>query len=567
MVKNLKKYIAILVTFSLIVTAFAVQVYGCARCDKFDENGRGFYLEYNANYTIESMVFPDDGYIHFKYFPPGSFDRPNTPQGFVGNIYNTPYESLIRERFFFTFFSRYDGITRPNLMFVEGYNFALETAFVETFDIAMELLNDDITEIGYEVSVRNMSIDGGNESEALTAISDHGYIRAARDVLGISANIYAHDWSYATAPIPVRGNFHDPIDVFVRGEPSSERVVAISIYEDEVEEIPTFFDSYNKLYRFEITKPGVYALVTRIPYIDYQAFEENLRQDNPIIDLADLTGTVMSRSMLQEIAQSGKNFRIILNEDFSYTIIADSIGQFAGDFDLRFMVDYVIQARTVNNARIPANSILIQSHSNRFMFNFDVLFHFTSEQLEQAGISGDSVNLFRINGGNINNLGNVTTKPNGDIEILINQNLLYVISEENLVPVTTTPLATTTTPTTTTTTPATTTTSETTSVFEIITVAPKTTTISPSTTTTIEIMPISPEITPRPISTTLLQEIDDCMADEENCEKFDCAVHGATAYADNPTNSDGNPHTGVVLGIIPAIIAGSVAVVSRRKIK
>jgi len=258
----MKKIISLSVIFPLMVTVFTVTVCGCAKCDKFDENGRGFYLEYNANYTIESMVFPESDHIHFKDFYLGSFEKPNTPQGFVGNIFNTPYESLIKERFFFTIFHQYDDIKRnAALTFVSGHNYNLEVAFEDTLGAAMEHLDDDTFELGYEVTVKRLNDDSETKQESKDRINELGFIQVTPEVLQIRANFFAYDWSYTNAPIPIR-NFYDPIAVFMYSQEYEGSVFAVNIENDSKRKLRTNYDRYNNLYVFEIIEPGTYALVS-----------------------------------------------------------------------------------------------------------------------------------------------------------------------------------------------------------------------------------------------------------------------------------------------------------------
>jgi hypothetical protein len=119
---------------------------------------------------------------------------------------------------------------------------------------------------------------------------------------------------------------------------------------------------------------------------------------------------------------------------------------------------------------------------------------------------------------------------------------------------------------------------ETTTTPEIITTTSATTTAIPEITTA-KITATTILVTSSPITTatepltssaennvtTAILEVVACAMGENNCDNSVCLVHGATANAETLANSESNPSTGVTLTMISVILAGGMAIISRRK--
>ncbi|MDR2531598.1 MAG: hypothetical protein LBC82_02010 [Oscillospiraceae bacterium] len=168
-------------------------------------------------------------------------------------------------------------------------------------------------------------------------------------------------------------------------------------------------------------------------FVDDNIFLDILEQDNPVIfisDLVELGGTVISAEALQAIAASGKDVEVVLENGFSFTILANSISADAAAFDLNIVVEMTRRAELIEGVRVPANSIVI-SPNFAGDFGFEIKFTFTAEQLAEAGINGNNAWLYHVNhNGAVTPVGRAVLLSDGSVEIVIDHASFYVLSEE-----------------------------------------------------------------------------------------------------------------------------------------
>jgi hypothetical protein len=225
---------------------------------------------------------------------------------------------------------------------------------------------------------------------------------------------------------------------------------------------------------------------TNPPVIDDSFIAEILKQDNPIIDLSQLDGMVIIAEDLQRIKASGKDVTVILENGFSFKIIANSISNEAKAFDLNIVVELTSRATEIDGVKIPVNAIIITPNFSG-EFGFEIAFTFTAEQLTAAGINGNNVKLFHIDHDrNVTDMGRARLNADGSVEIVISHASFYVLSEQ-------------------------------------------------------------------------VPTVDEAPTSEDESD---------TTVTTPPTNTeDGNPTTGVTLGMTAVILAGNVAVFSRKRKK
>ncbi|MCL2018875.1 MAG: leucine-rich repeat domain-containing protein [Oscillospiraceae bacterium] len=167
-------------------------------------------------------------------------------------------------------------------------------------------------------------------------------------------------------------------------------------------------------------------------YFNDEIILEALKDENPVIDLSETEtdSKLISADMLQAIAESGKDVEIVLENGFTYTILADSITPEARAFYLNVDIYFTNDATTIDGVAISANSIVIDPN---FLgeFGFDIKITFTAEQLRENGIiDGNNVSLFHIDhNGNVTDLGKVGMNPDGSVEFTINHASYYVLAE------------------------------------------------------------------------------------------------------------------------------------------
>jgi len=175
-------------------------------------------------------------------------------------------------------------------------------------------------------------------------------------------------------------------------------------------------------------------------FIDDDTIIKILQQENPVIVVADLDGSVISEEALQAIAENGVDVEIILDNGFTFTIIADSITPDAAAFDLNIEIDLLGTAQRIDGVNIPANSIVINPNFSG-EFSFEIQFSFTAEELAAAGINGNNVKLWHVDyNGVVTDTGRVRLNADGSIEFTIGSASFYVLSE--IAPIGTTPTTT-----------------------------------------------------------------------------------------------------------------------------
>jgi len=156
--------------------------------------------------------------------------------------------------------------------------------------------------------------------------------------------------------------------------------------------------------------------------------------ETPVIELAEMDGSVISAEVLQAIAESGVDVVVELENGLTFTIIADSISDDAAAFDLNITIDFTSRATmfatAANDVRVPANAIVISPNFHGD-FGFEIQFSFTAEELAEAGINGNNVRLWYIcDRGTVTDTGRVKLNADGSIEFTMDSASFYVLSEE-----------------------------------------------------------------------------------------------------------------------------------------
>jgi hypothetical protein len=164
-------------------------------------------------------------------------------------------------------------------------------------------------------------------------------------------------------------------------------------------------------------------------------FEEAIAAgETPVIAVEEDAPSVISSEVLQVIKELGEDVIVELPSGITFTIIADSIGDDAQDFDLNIEIVFTLDDEMdFNGATVPANSIKIAPNF-RGDFGFDIVITFTAEDLEEAGLSAEGLMLFYIaHDGTVTFLGDAVVLADGSVQILINSASAYVLSNEDLV--------------------------------------------------------------------------------------------------------------------------------------
>lgn len=158
-------------------------------------------------------------------------------------------------------------------------------------------------------------------------------------------------------------------------------------------------------------------------------FEILLVQEDPVIELSDVDGTVITEDTLQAIAESGNDVEVVLEDGFSFTILADSITTDARAFDLDIDISLTSEATDIDGVNIPANAIVISPNFSG-EFGFGIRFTFTADQLTAAGVDGNNVRLFHVDSnGVVTDLGRASLNPDGSVSFIIDSASYYVLSE------------------------------------------------------------------------------------------------------------------------------------------
>ncbi|MCL1881799.1 MAG: hypothetical protein FWF76_06435 [Oscillospiraceae bacterium] len=269
--KKSKKFIALV----LIIT-LAIQPIQVSACPHFDETGREFSFGYNEDFTIQSMIYFEIDelsgkfFVHAKDFPMGSIEHDPADSGIiVGNTYFTPHDRIIGERFSFSLYNLHSPIEVVDNIMLSGSNFKLNIGLENSFVYAMNYViesdepREKTFEVRYEIEVNGINNDENFDWYDFNHTIEHRFNQVSWNVLEISANMFAFDFTYQNPPIPV-SSFRNPVTVYMQSDPLDEDVFAINI--KNLSETPqrhrATWDEEKFMYSFEIEEPGIYALVT-----------------------------------------------------------------------------------------------------------------------------------------------------------------------------------------------------------------------------------------------------------------------------------------------------------------
>lgn len=165
-------------------------------------------------------------------------------------------------------------------------------------------------------------------------------------------------------------------------------------------------------------------------FINEAVIGEILQSDTPVINLTEVFGTVISANMLKAIADNGVDVEVIMDNGYSFTLIADSISDGAADFDFNIDIFFTDADDEIEGVNIPANSIVIAPNFSG-EFGFEVKLTFSLEQLLEAGLDGENIRLFHVDyNNNITDLGTATQMPDGSVEFTIDRASYYVLAKE-----------------------------------------------------------------------------------------------------------------------------------------
>jgi hypothetical protein len=165
-------------------------------------------------------------------------------------------------------------------------------------------------------------------------------------------------------------------------------------------------------------------------FIGDDEIDEIITNNPPTIVVADMDGTIISAEALQAIRANGVDVTVILENGFTYTIIADSIQPDARAFDLDIEIMLKSNATVINGVRIPANSIVIMPNFSG-AFGFEIKINITAEQLANAGINGNNIGLWHVDyAANITDRGRVRRNADNSVNFTIDHASFYVLSAE-----------------------------------------------------------------------------------------------------------------------------------------
>jgi bifunctional DNA-binding transcriptional regulator/antitoxin component of YhaV-PrlF toxin-antitoxin module len=156
----------------------------------------------------------------------------------------------------------------------------------------------------------------------------------------------------------------------------------------------------------------------------------------PTIDLTEASNvTVISADVFLAIADSGVDVVVVLPSGFTFTIIASSITENVGAFDLNIAVyieQTIAQHITIGGGvvDVSANSLVIKPNFHG-EFGFELVFNVTAEQLAYAGIDAETVLHFHVCGvGNVTEMAKPTLNADGSVDIRINHASFHILSNE-----------------------------------------------------------------------------------------------------------------------------------------
>jgi hypothetical protein len=156
---------------------------------------------------------------------------------------------------------------------------------------------------------------------------------------------------------------------------------------------------------------------------------EEFESDYLTIVLSEVIGNVISSDVLREVAESGANIVVVLENGISYTIIGSTISENAVDFDLDISIYLTEESERIYNIRVPANSLIINPPTQG-RFGFEIEFSFSNEQMRTFGFSDNSAFAFLYVAG-VGQVANLTdthfANHNGSITVRIDRASQYVL--------------------------------------------------------------------------------------------------------------------------------------------
>jgi len=174
-------------------------------------------------------------------------------------------------------------------------------------------------------------------------------------------------------------------------------------------------------------------------FIDASSLIDDLRRaidagEVPTIDLAESGSvTIISADVFQAIKESGVDVVVILPSGYTFTIIASSISEDVGAFDLN--IEVLIKHEDVQLETIGGGKVDISKNSLVFRpnfhgeFGFELVFHVTAEQLDEAGIDRETVSHFHVCGaGNVTEKGGPKHNDDGSLHFSFDHASFHVLS-------------------------------------------------------------------------------------------------------------------------------------------
>ncbi len=155
-----------------------------------------------------------------------------------------------------------------------------------------------------------------------------------------------------------------------------------------------------------------------------------LKTENPVIQLTEETGTVITKDLLQQIKESGKEVTIELDNGVTIKIDPSKITDATVDVDLYTMIIVTEKAEQITEtAKVPAHSIVIIP-STHGEFGFEMVINISKETLQEAGIKGKNAKLYYISDDNeVTELGKAVVNKDGSVDIAITHASQYLLSE------------------------------------------------------------------------------------------------------------------------------------------
>ena len=181
-------------------------------------------------------------------------------------------------------------------------------------------------------------------------------------------------------------------------------------------------------------------------FIDAGALIDDLQRaidagETPTIDLTNAGNlTIIDSNVLLAIKASGVDVVVVLPSGYTFTIIAASISDDVGAFDLN--IDVITKYVTTLVETIGGGKVDVSANSIVFMpnfhgeFGFDIVFHVTPEQLDDAGISTEGIQRFHVCAvGNVTDKEEPTVNDDGSVNFTIDHASFHVLSNDR--PITT----------------------------------------------------------------------------------------------------------------------------------